>query len=67
MDTAPQKNKDLFCKKYISEYLRCVKINNEVFGEEHGASMCNHIKDVIDYSGCDISTYTKKNVEDNNI
>ena len=61
------KRLERFCKRYISEYVNCVRINNTVFGSEHGPKMCEHIKEIIELTGCDISKYTEyDSIEDLN-
>ena len=59
MDPIPTRND--YCRYYVSKYIQCLKSNMSIFGTEHGIDMCKHLKDIIEYSECDISNYSKFN------
>ena len=56
------RKKDNFCKNNISRYIECLKLNINVFGSEHGPSMCQNYKDIIDFAECDLVKYTSINL-----
>lgn len=33
------------CSFFLDRYEKCLKINIKIFGEEHGPSMCKHLKE----------------------
>ena len=50
-------NKEIFCKKYYFQYLKCLTLSFEIFGKENGKNMCNDIKEILDYSVCEELNY----------
>lgn len=55
----PNSTRNEYCRYYVSKYIQCLKLNVSIFGSEHGIDMCKHLKDIIEYSECDISDYSK--------
>jgi len=58
-----QPKKDIFCKNALSRYIECLKLNINVFGSEHGPPMCDYLRDIIEFSNCDIVKYTDKGID----
>jgi hypothetical protein len=57
-----------FCKKYVYKYIDCLNLNYTVFGKDHGSFMCEHIKEIIENSNCDLKKIfnkTLKEIDDN--
>ena len=48
--TSPKKEQ--YCLDYLKKYTTCLLINTDVFGREKGITMCDYIKDIIDFSDC---------------
>ena len=63
MDHEIEPKKDLFCKNALSRYIECLKLNINVFGNEHGPPMCQYLKEIVEFSQCDIVKYTNKKAE----
>ena len=55
-----------FCKKYVYKYINCLNLNYNVFGIEHGSTMCENIKEIIEFSQCDVKKLFKKDLEEIN-
>ena len=63
MDCQNEPKKDFFCKNALSRYIECLKLNINVFGSEHGPPMCQYLKEIVEFSQCDIVKYTNKKAE----
>ena len=37
------------CEYFLDRYNKCLKINIDIFGQERGPPMCQHIKDWYDF------------------
>lgn len=53
-----------FCKKYVYKYIECLNLNYNVFGKEHGHFMCEHIKEIIEFSNCDVKKIFNKTLKE---
>ena len=63
MEDMNQSKKDIFCKNALYKYIECLKLNINVFGSEHGPPMCDYLRDIVEFSKCDIIKYTDKRVD----
>jgi len=63
MDDVNKSKKDIFCKNALYKYIECLKLNINVFGSEHGPPMCDYLRDIVEFSQCDIVRYTNKRAE----